>query len=155
MSVTTSVDLAAIRAGIGAVLSTIPEIMRVNLYPVQIEGANNLPLAEITRMQIHGQEINLQGEAPDAQLGGYDHLIMWTISVYAAIQTVDQAQELDDILAGRLLDAFNSNRLIDPNGPGVVDSSRLSLITPLMEDEEHAPLWVTTANLQTFVIASL
>lgn len=151
----TSVNLAAIRAGIANVLSGIPEIVRVNQYAFHREGVNNLPYAAIVRGQIQGQSISLSGETADAQLGGYDHLILWEIRVYAAMQSEAQAQEFDDIISGRLLDAFNGNRLIDPNGPGVVDSSRVTLIEPFMRDEEHTPLWVSTALLQTFVIASL
>jgi hypothetical protein len=155
VTITTSLNLAAIRAGIATILSGIPEIVKVNQYGFHREGVNNLPYAAIIRGEIQGQGITLQGEAADAQLGGYDHLIVWTIRVYAAMANEAAAQEFDDIIAGRLLDAFNGQRLIDPNGPGVVDSSRLTLIEPFMQDEEHTPLWVSTALLQTFVIATL
>jgi hypothetical protein len=151
-----SLNLAAIRAGIvQAISSGIPEIVRVNPYGFHGEFSNNLPYAAVIRGPIQGQGITLQGEAADSQLGGYDHLITWWIRVYAAMRGEADAQEFDDILAGRLLDTFNGDRLIDPQGPGVVDSSRLVSIEPLMQDEEHTPLWVSTATLLTFVISSL
>lgn len=150
-----SVDLASIRAGIANILSTIPEILRVEGSVFYGEGNNNLPYAQIYRGPIEGQSISLTGEAADHQLGGYDHLITWTIRVYQNLQGMSDAQALDDVIAQRLLDAFNGNRLIDPNGPGVVDSSRLSLITPFVQDEDHPAMWVCEATLQTFVIASL
>jgi len=156
MTVTTSLNLAAVRSGIAQVIkSGIPEIVKVTRHVDYVEGVNNLPLATIGRGEIQGQDITLQGEAADAQLGGYDHLVTWTVTVYATFQTVVEAQELDDILAGRFLDAFNGNRLIDPNGPGAVDSSRVPLIVPFILDEEHAPLWLSEVTLRTFIISSL
>jgi len=156
MTVTTSLNLAAVRSGIAQVIKAgIPEIVKVTNHVNYTESVNNLPLATIERGEIQGQDITLQGESADAQLGGYDHLITWMITVLAAFNTVVEAQELDDILAGRFLDAFNGNRLIDPNGPGAVDSSRVPLIVPFIQDEEHAPLWVSQVTLRTFIISTL
>lgn len=151
-----SIDLASIRAGIANILSGIPEIQRVNVYPNSGESANNLPFATIFRGPIQGPGGSLQGEDADTQLGGYDHLITWTIRIYQNLLNVDDAQMFDDIIAQRLFDAFNapSARLIDPNGPGVVDWSRLTLVTPFMQDEDHPALWIAEASLQTFVIAT-
>lgn len=150
-----SIDLASIRAAIASTLSTIPEILRVDPYTQYGEAVNNMPYAAILRGDIQGQGITLTGEAADAQLGGYDHLVTWTIRVYANLAGLADAQMFDDILAQRLLDAFNSNRLLDPNGPGVVDSSRIPLITPFMQDEDHPAVWISEATLQTFIIAAL
>ena len=150
-----SVDLASIRAGIASILSGIPEIQRVDQYAVRGEAATNLPFAQILRGPIQGQGISLGSYPADAQLGGFDHLITWTIRVYQNLQNIADAQAADDIIAQRLLDAFNGNLLIDPNGPGVVDQSRISLITPFMQDADHPAVWVSEATLQTFVIASL
>jgi asparagine synthetase B (glutamine-hydrolysing) len=150
-----SVDLAAIRTGIVNVLATIPEIVRVNDYADYYEAANNLPYAAVFRGAIQGQGITLEGETADHQLGGYDHLITWTIRVYQNLSGIADAQEFDDIIAARLLDAFNNNRLLDPNGPGVVDSSRIALIVPFTQQDDHPAVWISEATLQTFVIASL
>ena len=150
-----SIDLASIRAGIATILSGIPEIQRVESTVPRAYGANNLPFATILRGPIQGQGGGLGNDDADTQLGGYDHLITWTIRVYQNLQNVQDAQAFDDLIAQRLLDAFNSNRLIDANGPGVVDWSRLSLITPFMQEDDHPALWVAEAQLLTFVIASL
>jgi hypothetical protein len=40
--------------------------------------------------------------------------------------------------------------LIDPNGPGIVDESRITYIAPIMQDEDHPAVWITEATLQTF-----
>ena len=146
-----SVDLASIRSGIAQTLSGIPEIVRVAKTTHRGESANNLPLATILRGDI--QQVGLK-EA-DTQLGGFDHLVTWTIRVHAAFRSLDDAQEFDDVIAQRLLDAFDGNLLIDPNGPGVVDLSRVTLITPFVQEEEHPALWVSEATLETFIIATL
>lgn len=150
-----SVDLASIRSGIATILAGIPEIQRVDAYAYRGEAVNNLPFAQILRGPIQGQSISLGSAPADAQLGGFDHLITWTIRVFQNLQSLVDAQTYDDVIAQRLLDAFNGNLLIDPNGPGVVDQSRISLITPFMEDADHPAVWVSEATLQTFVIASL
>lgn len=150
-----SVDLASIRAGIATILSGIPEIQRVDPYAYRGEAATNLPFAQILRGPIQGQSIGLGSYPSDAQLGGFDHLVTWTIRVFQNLQNLVDAQAYDDIIAQRLLDAFNGNLLIDPNGPGVVDQSRIALITPFMQDADHPAVWVSEATLQTFVIASL
>lgn len=150
----TSIDFASVRAGIANVLKTIPEIKRVNQYDVNTENRNNLPYAEIIRGVIQGPDINIYGEERgDEGLGQYSHTITWTINVYAQMRGNAASQELDDLFAGRLLDAFNANRLLDPNGPGVVDSSRLATIEPFEHDQ--GPWWVTVATLRTKIISSL
>jgi hypothetical protein len=156
-----SIDLDSIRAGIQTVLSTIPEIKRVLPYEQRGESLQNMPYATLLRGPVTGQGITLTGEAADHQLGGYDHLIIWHIRVYSLFRDQVAAQQMDDLLSQRLLDAFNGNRLIDPNGPGVVDSSRIPLIEPFVQlppagkENGQPPLWVTQAELQTFVIATL
>jgi hypothetical protein len=151
----TSIDFPSVRAGIANVLSTIPELKRVYPYTVKGEARNNAPYAHIYRGTILGPGITLAGEeVGDEGLGQYSHLVAWTIEIYAAIRSQPDAQQYDDLFSMRLLDAFNSNRLIDPNGPGVVDSSRLVEIDPFMKAEDM-PLWVTVATLQTKIISSL
>lgn len=63
---------------------------------------------------------------------------------------LSDAQQADDIIAQRLLSAFDGDMLIDPNGPGVVVESRITFISPSMEAEDRPQLWISTATLQTF-----
>lgn len=143
-----SIDFPSVRAGIAAVLKTIPEIKRVNLYVTNVEARNNLPYADIHRGTVQGPGLSIYGEERgDEALGSYVHVITWTISVYAQMRGNANSQELDDLFAARLLDAFNTDRLLDPNGPGVVDNSRLTTIEPFEHDQ--GPWWVTVATLQT------
>lgn len=149
-----SINFPAIRAGIAAILSTIPEIKRVNQYATNVENRNNLPYAEIRREVIQGPGMTIYGmERGDEGLGQFTHLITWTINVYAQMRGNAASQELDDLYAARLLDAFNANLLIDPNGPGVVDGSRLIEIQPFEHDQ--GAWWVTVATLQTKIISTL
>lgn len=149
-----SIDFPSIRAGIANVLKTIPEIKRVNQYVTNVEARNNLPYADIQRDTIQGPGMSIYGEERgDEGLGQYSHLVTWTIRIYAQMRGNANSQELDDLYAARLLDAFNSNRLIDPNGPGVVDSSRLIEIQPFERDQ--GAWWVTVAVLQTKIISTL
>lgn len=144
----TSIDFPSVRAGIAAVLKTIPEIKRVNQYVTNVEARNNLPYADIRREQIQGPGISIYGmERGDEGHGQFTHLVTWTISIYAQMHGNANSQELDDLYAARLLDAFNADLLIDPNGPGVVDGSRLLEITPFEQDRNT--WWVTVATLQT------
>ena len=143
-----SLDLASIRAGIAQTLSGIPEIVRVEPYAVQNTAANNLPCAMIFRGDIQAPQLH----QADTQLGSFDATVTWTIRVYANLASISDAQALDDVLAQRLLSAFDGNMLIDPNGPGVVDESRISFISPFMQEEDHPALWICEATLQTFVI---
>lgn len=148
-----SIDFPSVRAGIANVVKTIPEIKRVNLYPTGVEGKNNLPFAEIERGPILGPTVTIEGTGRgDEQLGGFSHTVYWTIRVYARMASKADAAEKDDLYAARLLDAFNLDMLIDPNGPGVVDSSRLAEITPFEHDQ--GPWWVTTASLVTKIIST-
>lgn len=144
----TSIDFPSVRAGIAAVLKTIPEIKRVNQYVTNVEARNNLPYADIRRESIQGPGISIYGmERGDEGHGQFTHLVTWTISIYAQMHGNANSQELDDLYAARLLDAFNADLLIDPNGPGVVDGSRLLEITPFEQDRNT--WWVTVATLQT------
>jgi hypothetical protein len=130
------------------VLRTIPEIKRVNQYATNVEARNNLPYADIQRGPIQGPGVSIYGmERGDEGLGHFAHVVTWTISIYAQMHGNANSQELDDLYAARLLDAFNADLLIDPNGPGVVDGSRLIEITPFEQDRNT--WWVTTATLQT------
>lgn len=152
----TSIDFPSVRQGIANVLSTIPELKRV--YPTTFKGEhrNNTPFAQIYRGTIMGPGITLDGEqVGDEGLGQYSHHVTWQIAIYAAIRSQPDAQEWDDLFSMRLLDAFNANRLIDPNGPGVVDSSRIVQIDPFDQSADFHPLWVTTATLQTKIISTL
>lgn len=153
----TSVDWPNVRAGIAAVIATIPEIKRVNAYEKKGLANNDVPFALLYREYIQGPGMSLGGEeVGDEGLGQYSHLVTWRIEIYASIRSLRYAQELDDLFATRLLDAFNSStgRLIDPNGPGVVDSSRLTEITAFQQSDIGNQLWVTTATLQTKIIST-
>ena len=144
----TSIDFPSVRAGIAAVLKTIPEIKRVNQYETNAEARGNLPYACIQRGPIQGPAISIYGmERGNEGLGHLVHVVTWTISVYAQMAGNARAQENDDLYAARLLDAFNTDLLIDPNGPGVVDGSRLIEILPFEQDRNT--WWVTIATLQT------
>lgn len=148
-----SLDLASVRAGIANVLETIPEIKRVNAYVTGVEGKGNLPFAELERGPILGPTVSIEGTGRgDEGLGQFSHTVYWTIRVYARMASRSDAAEKDDLYAGRLLDAFNADLLIDPNGPGVVDSSRLAEVTPFEHDS--GPWWVTTASLVTKIIST-
>jgi hypothetical protein len=151
-----SIDFASIRAGIANVLETIPEVKRVNPYdPGKVEAAGNLPYATVERNGVTGPGLSIYGEdRGDEGLGQYTHLIVWTIRIYASIRSRKDAQEHDDLYTARLLDAFNADRLLDPNGPGVVDNSRLIEIQPFEEFESTRAVWVTIATLQTKVIST-
>jgi hypothetical protein len=153
----TSIDWPSVRAGIANVLSTIPELKRVNPYEVKGEARNSTPYATLYRELIEGPGMSLSGEdVGDEGLGQYSHLVTWRIEIYATIRNPQDAQQMDDLFAMRLLDAFNSNRLIDPNGPGVVDNSRMTQITPFeMVAGGNQPLWLTVATLQTKIISTL
>jgi hypothetical protein len=150
-----SIDLLSIRQGIATILTGIPEILRVDQYAYPGEATQNMPFAQIFRGPIQGQSIALGNYPADTQLGGFDHLVTWQIRVFQNLQGMSDAQMLDDVIAQRLLDAFNGNLLIDPNGPGVVDQSRIALITPFMEDTDRPGLWISEATLQTFIVATL
>ena len=129
-------------------LKTIPEIKRVNQYVTNVEARNNLPYADIRRETIQGPGLSIYGmERGNEGLGHFVHVVTWTISVYAQMRGNANSQEADDLYAGRLLDAFNADLLIDPNGPGVVDGSRLIEILPFEQDRNT--WWVTIATLQT------
>jgi hypothetical protein len=141
-----SLDLASIRAGIAQTLSAIPEIVRVERYAVQNTAANNLPCAMLFRESFQGPDIH----QADIQLGSFDANLVWTIRVYANLQSVGDAQEFHDTLTTRLTSAFTGNMLIDPSGPGAVDESRITYISPIMQEEDHPALWITEATLKTF-----
>jgi hypothetical protein len=143
-----SLDLASIRAGIAQTLSGIPEILRVEPYATPNTAANNMPVAMIFRGDIEAPRLH----QADTQLGSFDATVTWTIRVYANLSTITDAQALDDVIAQRLLSAFDGNMLIDPNGPGVVDEARISFISPFMQEEDHSAMWICEATLQTFVI---
>lgn len=150
-----SIDFSNVRLAIAAVLGTIPELKRVYPYTAKGEGRNNTPYAHIFRGTVLGPSITLTTEeVGDEGLGQYSHHVTWTIQIFAAIRNQADAQQWDDLFTARLLDAFNSNRLLDPNGPGVVDNSRLNQIDPF-EQAFDLPLWVTTATLQTKIISTL
>lgn len=152
-----SIDFPSVRAGIQNVLLTIPELKRVNQYQVKGEARNSMPFALVFRDTIQGPGETLSGEeVGDEGLGQYSHLVTWRIEIHAAIRSVGDAQMMDDLFAARLLDAFNSNRLLDPNGPGVVDSSRLVEISPFMAPHVTGlQTWLTVAVLQTKIISNL
>jgi hypothetical protein len=150
-----SIDFVDVRAGIATVVAQIPELKRVYPYTQKGEGRNNTPYAHIFRGTVLGPGITLSGEdVGDEGLGQYSHHVTWVIAIYAAIRGQADAQQWDDLFTMRLLDAFNSNRLIDPNGPGVVDNSRLVQIEPFQQAHD-LPLWVTTATLQTKILSTL
>lgn len=149
----TSIDFPSVRAGIANVLKTIPELKRVNLYVVDVEARNNLPYADIMRGPVSGASVSIYGEdRGDEGLGQYSHLIEWTITIHARLANKLAAQEADDLYTARLLDAFNADRLLDPNGAGVVDNSRLTEVVPFEHDQ--GPWWVTVATLQTKIIST-
>lgn len=154
----TSIDFPSVRQGIKNVLLTIPELKRVNAYGRKGEANNTMPFASIYRLGVTAPGVTLDGEQTgDEGLGQYSHLVTWQIEIRTIIRGDVDAQETDDLFAMRLLDAFNANRLLDPNGPGVVDNSRLVEITPF-EDEgggTRVPIWVSTATLYTKIISTL
>lgn len=143
-----SLDVASIRAGIGSILSTIPEILRVGNYAYYGEGVNNMPYAQIYRGEMQLPDIH----QADTQLGSFDATITWTIRVYQNLLSLSDAQMYDDVVAQRLLSALDGNMLIDPNGPGVVDESRITHISPFIQDEDHPAMWVCEATLKTFSV---
>jgi hypothetical protein len=143
-----SLDIASIRAGIATALAGIPEILRVDQYAYPGEGVQNMPFAQIFRGDIQMPQIHQN----DVQLGSFDATITWTIKVFQNLTSVADAQLLDDVIAQRLLSAFDGNMLIDPNGPGVVDESRITYITPFMEADDRPQVWIATATLMTFSV---
>ena len=148
---TQTVDIAAIRAAIVTTLQGIPEIKKVNQYDFKGEARNNAPFANVQRGPVTGHTVSLYSEEADLELGKYDHLITWQIRVYmTAFRHPADAQAADDVMAMRLLEAFNGNRRLDPNGPGVVDVSRVPVIEPFIQDDTHSQYWVCEATLITF-----
>ena len=150
-----SLDLVSIRTAIAQTLAGVTVILRVDDYTYRGESIGNLPVAQILRGPVQMRSLSLTGEEADTQLGSYDYLVPWTIRVTAAFADLVDAQEYDDQLAEQLQEAFNGNRLLDPIGAGVVDNSRLTVVSSHL-DEDHTPaLWITDATLETFIVASL
>lgn len=147
------IDLAAVRAGIATLLLGIPEIKRILPYDTPGENVNNLPAAYIHRGTISRLPLTLFGEGVGAftGLGHNEQLIEWDISIYATLNGYQSAQELDDVYAARLIDAFDGARLIDPNGPGVVDVSKLHQVSAFQQVEDTPALWVTQALVNTLI----
>lgn len=147
------IDLASVRAGIANILEAIPEIKRVNPLEAPGENVNNLPCAYVHRGTISRNPLTLFGEGvgPFQVLGGNDQLIEWDIAIYATLNGYQSAQELDDVFAARLIDAFDANRLIDPNGPGVVDVAKLHQVTAFQQLDDNPALWVTQALVNTLI----
>lgn len=151
------INIPAIRAGIAALLEAIPEIKRVNPLEAPGENVNNLPCAYVHRGTINRYPLTLfsEGVGPFTGLGHNEQLIEWDIAVYATLNGYQSSQELDDLFAARLIDAFDGNRLIDPNGPGVVDVSKLHQLSAFqqVEDTNGNPtaLWVTQALVNTLI----
>lgn len=141
-----SLDITSIRLGIAQVVRTIPEIITVEPYAKPATAANNLPAAMIFREHFSAPSIH----QADTELGHFDANMTWTLRVYANLSSIDQAQEFHDLLTVRLTSAFDGAMLIDPNGPGIVDESRITYIAPIMQDEDHPAVWITEATLQTF-----
>jgi hypothetical protein len=147
------IDIPSIRAGIAAILEGIPEVKRVNPVEAPGENVNNLPCAYVHRGTISRYPLTLFGEGvgPFTGLGSNEQLIEWDISIYSTLNGYQSAQELDDLFAARLIDAFDGNRLIDPNGPGVVDVSKLHQLEAFQQVEGTPGLWVTQAFVNTLV----
>lgn len=147
------IDLAAVRAGIAAVLDGIPELRRVVPLESPGENYNNLPCAFIHRGTISRLPLSLFGEQTGSftGLGSNSQLVEWDISIYATLEGYSSSQELDDVFAARLIDAFDANRLIDPNGPGVVDVAKLHQLTAFTQLEDNPALWVTQALVNTLI----
>src|SRR5581483_3819251 len=140
--------IPTLRSGIAEILSTIPQILSVDDTAYPGEANVNLPFAQIHRGPVQMHNLTLAGEEADTQLGAYDYLITWTIRVYSAFRNLRDAQQADDLLAMSVQEAFNSNRLIN----GLVDNSRVTLITPSLQDDARPKLWVSTITLQTLTI---
>jgi hypothetical protein len=149
-------DFPSVRAGIAAVLNTIPEILKVNQYdPGTVEAANNMPFATLRRGSVSVAPVTIFGEPVGIEgLGQESHSVEWTIRIYAQMASVVDAQIADDLFASRLVAAFDANRIIDPNGPGVTRISRLGNIDPFEEVEGTRAVWVTSANLTTVIDSS-
>jgi hypothetical protein len=147
------ISLPDVRNGIAAILEGVPELRRVNPLEQPGENVNNLPCAYVHRGTINRPPITLFGEGVGLEgLGQNSQLVEWDISIYAALNGYGSAQELDDVFAARLIDAFDGNRLIDPNGPGVVDVSKLHQLTAFTQLEDNPALWVTQALVNTLII---
>jgi len=153
----TPLDFPSVRAGIAAVLNTIPEIVRVNQYdPGTVEAANNMPFATIRRGAISVAPPSIYGEPTGVEgLGQESHFVEWTIRIYNQMSSVVDAQQQDDLFASRLVAAFDATRILDPNGPGVTRFSRLSNIEPFEELEGTRAVWVTIATLGTVIDSSV
>jgi hypothetical protein len=143
-----SLDTASVRAGIATILSAIPEIQRVDDVTFPGEAVQNLPFAQIFRGVMQMPQLH----QADIQLGSFEVTITWTITVFQNLVNMGDAQRADDIIAQRLLSAFDGNMLIDPNGPGVVDESRITQIVPFAELEDRPLVWKSIATLQTFLV---
>lgn len=149
------ISLPDVRAGIAAILAGIPEIKRVNPIEAPGENVNNLPCAYVHRGTITRPPVTLFGEGVGREgLGQYSQLVEWDVAVYATLNGYQSAQELDDLFAARLIDAFDAPaaRLIDPNGPGVVDVSKLHQLSAFQQVEDTPALWVTQALVNTLII---
>lgn len=147
------ISLPDVRSGIAAILEQIPELKRVNPLEAPGENVNNLPCAYVHRGTIQRPPLTLFGEGVGLEgLGQNSQLVEWDISIYAALNGYASAQELDDLLAARLIAVFDGNRLIDPNGPGVVDVSKLHQLTAFTQLEDNPALWVTQALVNTLII---
>jgi len=153
----TPLDFPSVRAGIAAVLNTIPELLRVNQYdPGTVEAANNMPYATIRRGAVTAPEVSVYGEGIGTEaLGQETHSVDWTITIYAQIAGQVDAQQQDDVFTSRLVAAFDANRMIDPNGPGVCRFSRVTMIEPFEQIESTRAVWQTVATLRTVIDSSI
>ncbi len=147
------INLPAVRAGIAATLEGIPEIKRVVSLEAPGENVNNLPCAFIHRGTISRLPLSVFGEgvSPFSALGSSEALVEWDITIYATLEGYASAQELDDVFAARLIDAFDANRLIDPNGPGVVDVAKLHQLTAFTQIDDNPGVYVTQALVNTLI----
>lgn len=146
----TAIDFPGIRQAIANTLSTIPEIRKVNLYEFRGESRSNLPYASILRLGVTAPPVTITGEQVGLEgLGQYSHLIEWQLRVYANFRGQAEAEANDDLYATRLLDAFNSDRLLG----GTVDLSKLSAISPFWQIDNNAPIWITEASLETIAVS--
>lgn len=149
------INLPAVRAGIAAILNGIPELKRVDPLEAPGENVNNLPCAYVHRGTVNRPPLTLFGEAVGVEgLGQYSQLVEWDIAIYATLNGYSSSQELDDLYTARLIEAFDAPaaRLIEPNGPGVVDVAKLHQVSAFQQLEDTPALWVTQALVNTLII---
>lgn len=144
-------DYAATRSGIATLLRDIPQVNTVSDYvPGTARSANvnehSLPHAVIW---LESDQAPAAKQA-HSTLGAWDHTCTWTIAVWIQLVYDSTAQQDAEIVISAIRQQFDDNKLIDPNGPGVCDTSSITAAKPAIDDSTGRPIMFIPFTLTTF-----